>query len=247
MASVSQSCAETYHDLSEYQQQSFDDLLKSVGVQVGDRCLDIGCGTGNVTETLIAHVGEDGYVVGIDPDEKRVAVANERYKDIKNLHFYNTKIIDVPIAEGYNVVVCNHVLHWIKHEEKIQTFKNVFDALKDGGTFGIAVMCEVPLIGASAEKDSIYSFFYPEPKQVLIEMSENAGFVVSSIEEIKFTTVFASVDKYYDWINATFYGKIDWRKVCEDNKEAMKIDQLEDGRVKQVMPYTKFILKKPFK
>ena len=51
----------------------------------GDVILDLGCGTGAVTAYLAELVGQEGKVLGVDPDKQRLKVAQESYKGIKNL------------------------------------------------------------------------------------------------------------------------------------------------------------------
>jgi SAM-dependent methyltransferase len=52
-------------------------FLSRIGVGAGWRCLDVGCGDGQVTLELARAVGRDGRVVGIDIDEGALAVARE--------------------------------------------------------------------------------------------------------------------------------------------------------------------------
>jgi ubiquinone/menaquinone biosynthesis C-methylase UbiE len=47
------------------------DLFERVGIQPGMRCLDVGCGGGEVTFEIARMIGPEGSVVGIDIDEGR--------------------------------------------------------------------------------------------------------------------------------------------------------------------------------
>src|SRR5262245_14614405 len=51
-------------------------LLATVGIPPTARCLDSGCGGGDVTRSLAALV-PDGCVVGVDFDEAKVAMARD--------------------------------------------------------------------------------------------------------------------------------------------------------------------------
>jgi SAM-dependent methyltransferase len=67
-------------------QQQLDRQLEAVGLeamrvlapQTGQRILDIGCGCGETTLELAAHVGPSGAVVGVDISEPMLAVARRR-------------------------------------------------------------------------------------------------------------------------------------------------------------------------
>ena len=53
-------------------------LLRRVKLQRGMRCLDAGCGIGAVTLQLARRVGPTGQVVGIDVDDRCLALARHR-------------------------------------------------------------------------------------------------------------------------------------------------------------------------
>ena len=50
-------------------------LLDRVGVPEGARCLDVGCGGGDVALELAARAGSTGRVVGVDLDDEKLAIA----------------------------------------------------------------------------------------------------------------------------------------------------------------------------
>ena len=52
--------------------RSFVDL---VNVKPGQKVLDMGCGTGELTQFLAEQVRQDSEVVGVDPDEERIRLA----------------------------------------------------------------------------------------------------------------------------------------------------------------------------
>ena len=61
---------------------SFAGLLN---IKPGYKVLDMGCGTGELTRFLAELVGEDGEVVGVDPDEERIRVAKENLADLPSV------------------------------------------------------------------------------------------------------------------------------------------------------------------
>ena len=50
-------------------------LLERAGVAAGLRCLDVGCGGGDVTLDLASMVGLTGLAVGVDVDATKVELA----------------------------------------------------------------------------------------------------------------------------------------------------------------------------
>src|SRR5262245_537260 len=55
-------------------------LLERVGVAASARCLDMGCGGGDVTVAL-ARLAPDGFVVGVDMDASKLDIARSEAKD----------------------------------------------------------------------------------------------------------------------------------------------------------------------
>jgi SAM-dependent methyltransferase len=53
-------------------------LADSAGVEAGMRVLDVGCGPGGLTRTLVARVGDAGGVAAIDPAPQFAAACRER-------------------------------------------------------------------------------------------------------------------------------------------------------------------------
>ena len=62
------------------------DLLKP---QPGEVVLDLGCGTGRLTAELASRVGTTGKVLGVDPNESKIAVAQRTNSDsgVANMSF----------------------------------------------------------------------------------------------------------------------------------------------------------------
>jgi ubiquinone/menaquinone biosynthesis C-methylase UbiE len=52
-------------------------LFDSVQLGPGMRCLDLGCGSGDVTFEMAEHVGPDGSATGIDMDEVKLGLARK--------------------------------------------------------------------------------------------------------------------------------------------------------------------------
>ena len=57
--------------------ESSASLLDRVGLGAGWRCLDVGCGGGDVTLHLARRVAPGGTVLGVDIDDEKLAIARE--------------------------------------------------------------------------------------------------------------------------------------------------------------------------
>lgn len=52
--------------------------LKIAGIKPGMRCIDLGCGIGNVTHLMVSLVGRDGTVVGRDMNSEAINIGNKK-------------------------------------------------------------------------------------------------------------------------------------------------------------------------
>ena len=53
---------------------------------MGARCLDLGCGSGDVTFELARRTGPGGHVTGVDLDEVKIALARETAESMGLAH-----------------------------------------------------------------------------------------------------------------------------------------------------------------
>jgi len=113
-------------------------LIDQAQLQPGQRILEIGCGTGNLT-VLVKTLYPAVEVVGLDPDPKaldrarrkaerqRVSVQLDRgFAD--ELHY---------TAESYNRVLSAFMFHHLNQDEKKQTLHEVRRVLRPGGSLHV--------------------------------------------------------------------------------------------------------------
>jgi trans-aconitate methyltransferase len=104
-----------------------EDVLNLLNPKPGERILDLGSGTGHLTQK-IADAG--CQVVGIDNSPEMVTKARAAYP---NLEFYQKSGADFEFEEPFDAVFSNATLHWIHTPEKV--IACVYRALKPGGRF----------------------------------------------------------------------------------------------------------------
>ncbi len=100
-------------------------LVELLAPQPGECILDVGCGTGELTNQ-ISEAGAN--VVGIDSSEELILAACERFP---HLSFHQLDATQLADHEQYDAVFSNAVLHWICDQDVVSS--GMFQTLKPGG------------------------------------------------------------------------------------------------------------------
>lgn len=126
-----------------YSKQFTSPVLDLLNPQPGDRILDMGCGSGELTFGLANVVGQDGLVVGMDASEDMIRKA-------KLLGIKHAFVVDIQTPQvsevlktfegtgGFNKVFTNATLHWCK-SSPVSVIRSAYTLLKSGGEGGIFV------------------------------------------------------------------------------------------------------------
>ena len=99
-------------------------LLERAGVTAGMRCLDVGCGGGDVTFDLASLVGLTGAAVGIDVDATKIdlARADAEQVGVTNVEFRVGDVTDGLGEEEYDAIYVRFVLTHLRDPEAAVAF-----------------------------------------------------------------------------------------------------------------------------
>ncbi len=110
-------------------------MVDAARVAVGERVLDVGCGTGVLARTAADRVTEEGQVTGLDLNEGMLAVARCLRPQLEWLQGDATAL---PFADSsYDVVMSQFALMYFP--ERISALKEMLRVLRPGGRLAIAV------------------------------------------------------------------------------------------------------------
>lgn len=114
-------------------------LVKTASLQPGQRVLDLGCGTATLT-LLIKQAQVNAEVVGIDGDEKILAIARQKAKQIGiDISLDYGFVHDLPYAENsFDHVFSSLLFHHLSRKNKLRALNEVFRVLRPGGQFYLA-------------------------------------------------------------------------------------------------------------
>lgn len=103
------------------------DLIALLNPQPGEGILDLGCGTGHLTN-VIAQSG--AQVVGIDSSASMIEAARAEYPEVE---FMQADARDFSFPYHFDAIFSNAVLHWISDAESVA--QSISRALRTGGRF----------------------------------------------------------------------------------------------------------------
>jgi len=108
-------------------------LLERAGVSAGMRCIDVGCGGGEVTMEIARLVAPGGSVVGVDMDEVKLALARHAAaaRELGNVEFRALDVRDWDEPGGYDVVYTRFLLQHLSQPDSL--LRRMWSAIAEGG------------------------------------------------------------------------------------------------------------------
>lgn len=119
--------AELYDDKHSFVFEYGENVLELLDVKKRERVLDLGCGTGHLTQRIHER---GGIAIGIDSSPEMIWQAKETYHDVD---FEVADGTDFHFDKPFDAVFSNATLHWILDADA--AIKSVCDCLKPGGRF----------------------------------------------------------------------------------------------------------------
>ncbi len=159
-----------------------EDLVNILQPKPGERILDLGCGTGYLTN-IIAEAGAD--ITGIDNSEQMITKARSEYPAID---FRVLSATNFYFEDSFDAIFSNAVLHWITDKEK--AIECMFNNLKSEGRIVVELggkdnvksivdaLRSVLIKYGYTNKAGLNLWYFPSLAEYTT-LLEKAGFVVS--------------------------------------------------------------------
>ena len=183
------------------------EFLAWLAIRPGACWLDIGCGTGALSQTIL-EVVSPRLVVGVDPSQGYIAFAREQIQDTR-ADFLLGDAQALPVSSSaYDIVVSGLVLNFVPHPT--QALREMVRAVRKGGTVAAYVWdyagqmqlmryfwnAAVALDPAACTLDEGQRFplCQPEPLRQLFQTAQLRKVEVRSIDV---PTTFRNFDDYW--------------------------------------------------
>jgi ubiquinone/menaquinone biosynthesis C-methylase UbiE len=112
-----------------------DDLIDRAcaagGLTAGDRVLEIGCGTGQLTRSLVAR---GLHITAVEPGANLIALAKRSLRGPGEVEFVKDRFEDAPVDGEFAAAFCASAFHWIDPDV---SWAKVARSLKPGGVLAL--------------------------------------------------------------------------------------------------------------
>ncbi|WP_440112090.1 class I SAM-dependent methyltransferase [Paenibacillus sp. QZ-Y1] len=129
MTSINQWQAEDYDNKLAFVSGYGKSLISWLQPSKGERILDLGCGTGDLTHEISISQAEV-EVVGMDASPDMIQRARTKFPEIEfiqgDAHYFQSDLL-------YDAVFSNAALHWMRNPQLV--VDNIWKSLKPGGRF----------------------------------------------------------------------------------------------------------------
>nr|WP_273734090.1 class I SAM-dependent methyltransferase [Mycolicibacterium septicum] len=116
---------------------AYRDLVAQAGLADGQRVVEIGCGTGNLTiRAKKACPGAD--IVGTDPDPRALQRAERKAKGMTGIKFARAYAQELPFDDGeFDRALSSMMLHHLDEATKLAGARELFRVLRPGGSLHV--------------------------------------------------------------------------------------------------------------
>ena len=201
-----------YDDKHSFVSKYGENVIEWLQPEKGEHILDIGCGTGTLTQKL----SESGAIVtGIDASAEMIEKAKTSYPQIE---FFVKDATSFSFEEPFDAAFSNATLHWINEQEK--ALGCIYNSLQPGGRFvfemgGKHNIESIHQAIKRAMKEAGFQHQLPEASNYFPSVAEQCtllekvGFTVTDLSYFKRPTELKGDDGMKNWIVqfCTFFFK----------------------------------------
>ncbi len=234
---------EQYHRFRQERRQPFFDLLALVRPQPDMRVVDLGCGTGELTQLLHQRLAAR-ETLGIDSSETMLAEASDLAGG--GLRFERRDLAEFRCDASFDLVFSNAALHWVPDHESL--FQRLTAALASRGQIAVQVPANHDhpsyLVAGEVAREDMFSTAlggYVRTAPVLApeeyaQLLDRLGYAEQHVRLQVYGHHLATRDEVVEWVKGTLLTAYQQRMPAElferfvDRYRARLLPQLEDLR-----------------
>lgn len=123
--------AAAYDTLNAPMNERGADAVARLELEGGETVLDAGCGTGQVTATLLERLPR-GRVVALDGSRRMLDAARERFAGERRVAFVHADLAEpLPLPQPVDAIVSTSTFHWVRDHDAL--FRRLAAVLRPGG------------------------------------------------------------------------------------------------------------------
>ena len=176
--------------LDRAQQRKIDLICRKLGLQPGERLLDIGCGWGGLIQHAAAHYGVEA--LGITLSKAQAGYARERIEEAGLSSRCRVELMDyrdLPGSNRFDKIASVGMFEHVGESRLEQYFRRAFELLKPGGRFLNHGITEAVGRPKTRGPSFIDRYVFPDgellPISTTLNTAEAVGFEVHDLESLR--------------------------------------------------------------
>lgn len=226
--------------------KSSAELVRAARIAPDSSILDLACGTGAVTQAVLAKLGTCGHVIGVDSSYTAIRIARKSNRSA-NLDLVVADAENLTFNEKFDIVTCQYALFFFPNVQ--MTLKNVRRCMKKNATLALAVHGKGNAVPFFSSIIDVVTKFIPDylppgapsldrfgTKRELENEISKAGFSNIRIKQYQFEYSPGTFASY--WSNYIRYVATPLKQKIR-NLEKSRLKQMKAQVMQKTLPYTK--------
>jgi ubiquinone/menaquinone biosynthesis C-methylase UbiE len=135
-----------------YPDELVDQACQTAGIGSGDHVLEVGCGSGQLTRSLVAR---GLHVTALEPGKSLMALARQNLEGAEGAEFVNAQLEDALLPrERFQAVFSASAFHWI--DPKL-SWQKAADVLVPGGTLALVQYCGLDEPRTKPDQEAVFA------------------------------------------------------------------------------------------
>jgi ubiquinone/menaquinone biosynthesis C-methylase UbiE len=147
-----------------YPDELIDQACQIAGIGSGDQVLEVGCGSGQLTRSLVAR---GLHVTALEPGKSLIALARKNLEGAGAAEFVNAEFEEASLPrQQFQAVFCASAFHWV--DPKV-SWQKAADVLVPGGTLALVQYCGLDDPRSKRDQEALFAAM----SKVALDIADN--------------------------------------------------------------------------